>query len=104
MDIKDFYLNTPMEGPEFMRLKLDLLPPEIVDAYSLATKAVDGWVYMRIEKGMYGLPQAGVLANKLLSSRLDAAGYYQCQFTPGLWHHKWRPVTFSLVDDDFGVK
>ena len=53
---------------------------------------------------MYGLPQAGLLANKLLSSRLEAHGYYQCQFTPGLWRHKWRPVTFSLVVDDFGVK
>ncbi|KAL7474481.1 hypothetical protein ACHAW6_000454, partial [Cyclotella cf. meneghiniana] len=47
---------------------------------------------------------AGILANKLLSSCLDADGYYQCQFTPGLWHHKWRPITFSLVVDDFGVK
>ena len=24
--------------------------------------------------------------------------------TPGLWLHKWRPVTFSLCVDDFGVK
>ncbi|KAL7482667.1 LOW QUALITY PROTEIN: hypothetical protein ACHAW6_012250 [Cyclotella cf. meneghiniana] len=35
---------------------------------------------------------------------LDADGYYQCQFTLGLWHHKWQPITFSLVVDDFGVK
>ncbi|KAL7480205.1 hypothetical protein ACHAW6_011039 [Cyclotella cf. meneghiniana] len=87
-----------------MRLKLDLLPTEIIDAYGLVNKELDGWVYVRIEKGMYGLPQAGILANKLLASRLDADGYYQCQFTPGLWRHKWRPITFSLVVDDFGVK
>ena len=104
MDIKDFYLNTPMEHLEFMHLKFGLLPPEIVDAYSLATTAFDGWVYMHIEKGMYSLPQAGILANTLLASHLDADGYYQCQFTPGLWRHKWRPITFSLVVDDFGVK
>ncbi len=104
MDIKDFYLNTPMERPEFMRLKYDILPEEIVSQYGLAEKVTDGWTYVRIEKGMYGLPQAGLLANKLLSSRLEAHGYYQCQFTPGLWRHKWRPVTFSLVVDDFGVK
>ncbi|KAL7475044.1 hypothetical protein ACHAW6_000973 [Cyclotella cf. meneghiniana] len=41
---------------------------------------------------------AGLLANKLLASHLDAAGYYQCQSTLGLW------ITFSLVVDDFGVK
>ena len=22
----------------------------------------------------------------------------------GLWHHKWRPIKFPLVVDDFGVK
>ncbi len=23
---------------------------------------------------------------------------------PGLWRHVWRPVTFCLVVDDFGIK
>jgi len=53
---------------------------------------------------MYGLPQAGFLANALISKRLEAGGYYQCQFTPGLWHHVWHPITFTLVVDDFGIK
>ena len=53
---------------------------------------------------MYGLAKAVILANQLLSSRLDRAGYYQCQFTPSLWRHTWRPITFTLVVDDFGVK
>ncbi|KAL7475790.1 hypothetical protein ACHAW6_001692 [Cyclotella cf. meneghiniana] len=103
MDIKDFYLNTPMERPEFMCLKYDILPQEIISKYGLAQKALDGWVYVRIEKGMYGLAQAGLLANKLLASRLDTHGYYQCQFTPGFWRNKWHPVMFSQVVDDFGT-
>ncbi|KAL7474389.1 hypothetical protein ACHAW6_000364 [Cyclotella cf. meneghiniana] len=93
-----------MERPEFMHLKLDLLPTEIIDSYGLLNKEINGWVYVRIEKGMYGLPQAGILANKLHASCLDADGYYQCQFTPGLWHHKWRLITVSRVVDDFVVK
>jgi hypothetical protein len=28
--------------------------------------AVDGKVYIEIQKGMYGLPQAGIVANELL--------------------------------------
>ncbi|KAL7480560.1 hypothetical protein ACHAW6_006251 [Cyclotella cf. meneghiniana] len=104
MDIKDFYLNTPMERPEFMCLKYDLFPKEIVDAFGLAKKVLDCWVYVQIKKGMYSLPQVGLLTNKLLTSHLEAAGYYQCQFTPGLWQHKWHPVPFSLVIDNFGVK
>jgi hypothetical protein len=105
MDVKNFYLNTPMERPEFMRLPLKLIPPEIIAKYNLREKAdKKGFVYVRIELGMYGLPQAGLLANKLLAQRLNIDGYYQCQYTPGLWRHVWRPVTFSLVVDDFGIK
>ena len=53
---------------------------------------------------MYGLPQAGKIANDLLTTRLNDAGYYPTQFKPGLWRHVWRPTTFILVVDDFGVK
>ena len=53
---------------------------------------------------MYGLPQAGILANKLLKQRLAKHGYYECKHTPGLWKHRWRPITFVLVVDDYGVK
>ena len=31
-------------------------------------------------------------------------GYTQSKHTPSLWTHKWRPVSFTLVVDDFGVK
>eukprot|EP00957_Ditylum_brightwellii_P197890 15075220-Ditylum_brightwellii.AAC.2 len=67
-------------------------------------KTKDGWVYMEICKGMCSLLQAGILANKLLNKRLSEHGYYPVQHTPGLWQHKWRPVKFALMVDDFGVK
>jgi hypothetical protein len=53
---------------------------------------------------MYGLPQAGILAYKLLKKCLAIRGYYQCQHTPGLWHHMWRDITFCLVVDNFGIE
>ena len=68
MDIKIFYLNTPMAQREFMLLQLKLIPDEIIAQYNLREKADDnGWVYFCIELGMYGLPQAGLVANKLLA-------------------------------------
>jgi hypothetical protein len=104
MDIKNFYLNTPMNCPEYMKLKLDLIPAEIVEKYNLHEKQLNGWVYVCIELGMYGLPQAGILAHELLVKRLAQVGYHPCQFMPGLWRHIWRPATFCLVVDDFGIK
>jgi hypothetical protein len=53
---------------------------------------------------MYGLPQAGILANKLLQKRLSKHGYRPCQHTHGLWKHNTRPVHFSLVVNNFGVQ
>ena len=53
---------------------------------------------------MYGLPQAGLLSNQLLENRLGKFNYYQSTMVLGLWKHKTRPIQFTLVVDDFGVK
>ena len=63
-----------------------------------------GWIYFEIRRGCYGLPQSGMLANKQLRLRLEKEGYYEARTTPGLWRHKWRPIQFFLVVDDFGVE
>ena len=59
---------------------------------------------MEINEGMYGLPQSGLLANKLLAERLNKNGYYQSKLVPCLWQHETRPIQFTLVVDDFGIK
>ena len=64
----------------------------------------NGWVFFEIRKGIYGLPQAGVLAHQKLTSILAPHGYAPTKNTPGLWTHSSRPITFALVVDDFGVK
>jgi hypothetical protein len=53
---------------------------------------------------MYGLPQVGILANELLQCNLAKDGYRPTTHTHGLWTHDTRPISFSLVVDDFGVK
>jgi hypothetical protein len=53
-----------------MKMLLSRFPEEIVDKYNLGALAVDGWVHIKIRKGMYGLKQAGLLANQLLQIRL----------------------------------
>jgi hypothetical protein len=53
---------------------------------------------------MYGLPQSGLLSNELLEKRLNKHGYFQSKLVPGFWTHEWRPIQFTLVVDDFGVK
>jgi hypothetical protein len=59
---------------------------------------------MEICHGMYSLPQAGILANKLLKKCLACHGYFEVPHTPGLWKHISRLIWFNLCIDDFGVK
>jgi len=105
LDVKNFYLNTPMVRYEYVRIKIDDIPEEIIVEYNLREKVTsDGHVYVEIQKGMYGLPQAGILAQQLLEQRLNEHGYSQSKAVPGLWTHETRPISFTLVVDDFGVK
>jgi hypothetical protein len=104
MDIKNYYLGTPLPRFEYMKMLLSRFPEEIIQKYNLNALAVDGWVYIEIRKGMYGLKQAGLLANQLLQTRLAPFGYYPARHTPGLWLHNTRPISFTLVVDDFAVK
>jgi hypothetical protein len=83
-DVKTFYLNTPLERPEYMRIPIKLIPQEIIDDYKLQPLVHHDYVYVEINKGMYGLPQAGLLANKLLPRRLAKYGYYQAT-RPHTW-------------------
>ena len=53
---------------------------------------------------MYGLKQAGILENKALQKRLSHIGYYPARYTAGLWLHKTRKISFTLVVDEFAVK
>jgi hypothetical protein len=104
IDIKNFYLTAALDYYEYMKIPLALFPEWIKIQYNLNTHARDGFVFLEIWRMAWGLPQAGILANKLLRKRLKPHGYYECINTPGLWHHATRPVTFSLMVNDFGVK
>lgn len=106
MDLKNFYLGTPLDRSEYMKVHISKIPAEIIKEYKLVERDLiddDGYVWMRIDKGMYGLPQAGILANKLLAKRLAKHGYYQVRHTNGLWKHTTRPIQFTLIVDDFAV-
>jgi hypothetical protein len=75
IDINNFYLNTPLERFEYMVINLSSLPQETIEKYDLIELSQDGKVYIKIQKGMYGFPQAGILANELLQRNLAKDGY-----------------------------
>ena len=105
LDIKNFYLGTPMKYYQYMRIPRALIPDEITEEYNLETYIEsDNYLYCEIRKGMYGLKEAGIIAFKNLVKNLKPHGYSPMKYTPGLWKHNTKPTTFTLCVDDFGVK
>ena len=74
--INNFYLNTPLKQYKNVRLILEDITEEILTESKLQQKATpDGYVYLEIRKVMYGLPQAGLMAQQLLDKILEMSRY-----------------------------
>ena len=64
-DIKNFYLGTHMAIFEYARFNRKNIPEELIKLYKLQELFdANGWIYIEIRKGMYGLKQAGKLKNE----------------------------------------
>jgi hypothetical protein len=55
-DVKNFYLNTLLERPKYMRIPVKLIPQEIIGNYQLTPLVYRDYIYVEINKGMYSLP------------------------------------------------
>ena len=57
IDISNFYLMTSPKQPDYMKVKLAVIPQGIIDKYNLKDKATPaGSIHMFATKGIYGLP------------------------------------------------
>eukprot|EP01035_Chromulina_nebulosa_P069560 gene69560-biopygen40829 len=103
LDIKDFYLMTPLPRPEYIRIPLKFLSPKILIQHNLHQFLHNNSILFEVTKSMYGLPHAGKIAQDVLINRLATHGYLQTG-TTCLFRHVTNGVAFALVVDDFAVK
>ncbi len=103
IDLKKNYLREKLEFYEYMTIPLAYFPPWIVGQYNLNLHALNGKVHLNLRCALWGLPQAGILANKRLQQKLAPFEYKEHANTPGLWYHETCPISFTLVINDFGV-
>lgn len=57
IEIKNFYLETPLDWYKYMKTNLVNVLTEFICLYNLQDKFKNGFLYMEIKMGMYGLPQ-----------------------------------------------
>jgi hypothetical protein len=99
-----FYLTAKLEYFKYMHMPLELFPIWIQEQYNLKVLAYKGFVHLEMQKAVWGLPQAGIPANKCLQHKLAPFEYFEHVSTPGLWYHETQPISFTLVVNDFRVK
>ena len=86
MDIKDFYLGTTLTRKQYMRIHRKQIPEETITYFKLEdpTWWQHEYIYVEVSKGIYGLPEAGKLAQDRLFNHLKKYGFEPCTNTPGL--------------------
>jgi hypothetical protein len=70
LDIKKIYLTAALDYYKYMKIPLALFPSWTIEQYNLNKMALDGWVYIKMQRAVWGLPQAGILANKCLPQKI----------------------------------
>ena len=62
-----------MDRPEFLYMKSYNSPGDVTDQHDLKDEVDDkGCVILWVDKGMYGLPYADIIAQKILKERLES--------------------------------
>jgi hypothetical protein len=87
-----------------MRVALKDIHAAIKERYRLDLSAIDGYLYVWIIKGTYGLPQAGILTNKDFVLYLQMAGLFQQTTKPSLVIQQTQSILFYQVVYQFDVK
>jgi hypothetical protein len=74
MDIKNYYIATPLPRLEYMEILLSRFPKEIIQKYNINALAVDSLVYIEIQKGMY---------QQVATNTFSTIGVLPCKAHPG---------------------
>ena len=94
-DLKDHFLSTPMSNSEYMRVPYNHIPQDIKVKYNLdSIVTTDNYIYIKINKGMFGLKHAAILAYQHIKNTLSPQGYHPVIRTTALWKHETRPIYF----------
>eukprot|EP00957_Ditylum_brightwellii_P038476 2907831-Ditylum_brightwellii.AAC.1 len=82
---------------KYMKVHIKYFDEELTIFYNLQDIVNEnGWIYCEIQKGMYELIQAAILAYQQLKTHLMNHGYESIASSNGLWKHKTRKALFML--------
>ena len=97
LDLKDYFLASPMPQPAFMIIPSTYIPPDIYSKYNLESE-------LKIVLNIAQSKTSSATSLQFLKQNLEPHGYIPIPYTTGRWKHEYRKIVFCLCVDDFGVK
>ena len=101
VEVINFYLNNLMSNHKSYNISPILIPQNIIDNYNLMYNHINGFLCVRVEKGMYGLIQEGIISHMTLKEHLHPFIFKHAKITPGLWSHNNDGIKFTLMVNNF---
>ena len=102
--VNNFYLNNPMPKHEYYNISFGLIPQDTIYKYDLADNKINGFLYVRVEQGMYGLVQAVITSHTGLREHICPFVYDPAPIMSGLWFQNKKGIIFTLVVENFGIR
>ena len=75
VNVRNFYLNNLVSKHEYYNIAISLIPKDVINKYNLKDKQTNGFIYVRMENGMYGLFHAVIIPHIDLNNHLCPFGY-----------------------------
>jgi hypothetical protein len=103
IDLKNFYLNTLMPTPNTPTLKLRTFRWNSSRSTTFKVMIMPSGSTLRFAKAVMAFPRPAFLP-KISSNPAFLLKDITRRNPPQVWHHKWHPIQFSLIVDDFGAE
>ena len=105
VDISDFYLNSKLDTPAYLRVPIRYLPSTTREWLGVNLLPNDSILLFEVYNAIYGMDDAGRVSQMDLMKHLEPHGYRMCRHTPGLFFHDDSPsFRFTTWVDDFLIK
>ena len=63
-----------MSKHDYYKIVLSLISHDVIDKYNLMDNKINGFIYVRVEKLMYGLVQVGIISYTDINDHLRPFG------------------------------
>jgi hypothetical protein len=103
-DIKDCFIKHDLDEPEYLSFPITWIPQEHREEFGVANFPETATLLYQVDKALYGMPQASMIAHREITSLLALHGYHLSKTTPCLYTHVTNGVSFVLWVDDFLIK